>query len=77
MKTLSPIAVYIGEQATFGAPIALFNLLAELPGHPVDSTVSAQTLRANGVRVPCVIFVGEVVMTIAQNSANLLTVSVK
>ena len=61
MKTLSPIAVYIGEQATFGAPIALFNLLAELPGHPVDSTVSKQTLEQNGIKVPSVLVVGQAV----------------
>lgn len=74
----TPIAVYIGSQEhPSKAPIQLFNLLAEIPGHCVDSTVSAQTLRANGFAVPAVLFEGEVVMTIAQNSANLLAVSVK
>jgi len=43
---------FIGYQETFAAPIALFNLLDALPGHPVESTVSAQTLRAHGWRVP-------------------------
>ena len=71
------IAVYIGSQERLtGSPIALFNLLRELPSidkayiHCVDSTVSAQTLRANGVRVPRVLFVGQVLTTISHNRAN-------
>jgi hypothetical protein len=61
----TPIAVYIGSQERLsGSPIALFNLLQDIPGHCVDSTVSAQTLRANGVRVPRELVVGQLVMGI-------------
>jgi hypothetical protein len=55
------IAVYIGSQETFGAPIALFNLLHSLPDHPVGSTVSAQTLRAHGVAIPSGLTLGQIV----------------
>lgn len=62
-----PIAVYIGIQDhPSRAAIRLFNLLQDIPGHPVDSTVSAQTLRANGVRVPRVLVVGQQVMAISR-----------
>lgn len=64
---MQPIAVYIGSQERIkGAPIALFNLLQDIPGHCVDSTVSAQTLRANGVRVPRKLVVGQVLITISR-----------
>ena len=55
-----PIAYYGGSHERLtGAPVALFNLLEPLPmvdtpqlKHPVESTVSEYTLRANGVFVP-------------------------
>jgi hypothetical protein len=72
MKT--PIAYFIGYQLTLkGERVALFNLIARLPMagesglfHPIESTVSAHTLRANGVFIPLEMVRGEVVTIGAQ-----------
>lgn len=53
---LSAPAVFIGYQEGLPATdtrdavpgFALYNLTADIPGHPVGSTVSADTLRAAG-----------------------------
>ncbi len=70
----TPIAVYVGSQAhPSRAAIHLFNLIVPLPSidksivHCVDSTVSAQTLRANGIRVPRVLVIGQRVTTILRS----------
>lgn len=66
-----PIAYYIGSQEhPSRAAIRLFNLLQDIQGHPVDSTVSAQTLRINGVKVPRKLAVGQVVTTILRAKQN-------
>lgn len=46
-------ARWLGWQPMLGQPaIALYNLTAEIPGHPVDSTVSQDTLERAGFVVP-------------------------
>jgi len=46
-------AEFIGVQSGFGLePIELFTLTQPVGGHPVDSTVSRQTLERNGYHVP-------------------------
>ena len=47
-------AIYVGVQPGCGVmpDFALFNLTADLPGHPRGSTVSEQTLRSAGYDVP-------------------------
>lgn len=53
--TLRPMApaVYVGWQDDFqGGGFALYNLTADIEGHPAGSTVSERTLRAAGYRVP-------------------------
>lgn len=47
-------AVFVGTQDGCGVfpSFALYNLTAEIPGHPVGSTVSAETLTAAGYAVP-------------------------
>ena len=43
-------ATYIGIQPGYGRhpSLLLYNLLEEIPGHPVGSTVSLQTLNSEG-----------------------------
>lgn len=52
-RRLAP-AVFLGWQSGCGVrpDFALFNLRAEIAGHPRGSTVSAETLEAAGFRVP-------------------------
>ena len=47
-------AIYAGTQEGFGTipPFRLYNLTANIPGHPAGSTVSDQTLLAAGYRLP-------------------------
>lgn len=46
-------ATFLGWQERPGRePMALYNLTAAIPGHPVESTVSAETLRAAGLEPP-------------------------
>lgn len=47
-------AVFLGVQPGFGVlpPFALYNLTADIPGHPEGSTVSSVTLLAAGFRLP-------------------------
>lgn len=47
-------ARYIGEQegATPGEHFPLYNLKHDIPGHPKDSTVGAETLKAAGLPLP-------------------------
>lgn len=46
-------ALFIGCQDFPGrAPFPLFNLQRDIPGHPVNSTVSADTLIRAGYAVP-------------------------
>lgn len=47
-------AVFIGMQSGCGLrpDFALYNLTADIPGHPEGSTVSAQTLERNGFFLP-------------------------
>lgn len=47
-RQLAP-AVFIGRQEFPGRPgFELYNLTADIPGHPVHSTVSRETLEAAG-----------------------------
>ncbi len=51
----SPLApaTYLGWQKTLnGAGFELYNLTADVEGHPKGSTVSARTLRDLGYRLP-------------------------
>lgn len=68
--SLSPVAYYIGQQwHPSTAPIDLFNLLIPLPSidrtsiHPIESTISRQTLESNGVRAPRYLTIGQRVMS--------------
>ena len=46
-------AVFIGVQNFgHGITVELFNLTADIAGHPVESTVSRQTLESAGYFVP-------------------------
>ena len=46
-------ARFIGWQERIGKPpIQLFNLTADIPGHPKGSTVAAETLKRAGYDVP-------------------------
>jgi hypothetical protein len=54
-RPLAP-AVFIGRQEIGdGESIELFNLTTDIAGHPVDSTVSRQTLERAGFFVPSTI----------------------
>ena len=59
MNTLAPSlppapATFLGVQCGYGitADIELWNLKADIPGHPVGSSVARQTLEAAGYIVP-------------------------
>ena len=59
MKTAP--AIFLGEQSGFGIRpgrvhpgFLLFNLTADIPGHPCGSTVSDATLRELGYALPAV-----------------------
>lgn len=86
MPSLSPsakpislaVAYYIGRQERLtGAPIDLFNLLIPLPSidrtaiHPVESTISRQTLESNGVRAPRYLTIGQRVMSGAHRAQQI------
>jgi len=47
-------ARFIGTQQGYGMvpDFDLWNLTADLPGHPTDSTVSSETLLKHGYRLP-------------------------
>lgn len=51
-ETMIAPAVYLGVQQVEGGTVTLWNLTADIPGHPVGSTVSDLTLRALGYEVP-------------------------
>lgn len=54
LRPLAP-AVFIGRQELLdGDSIELFNLTADIDGHPIDSTVSRQTLERAGFSVPSI-----------------------
>ena len=69
MKPKAP-AHYIGTQEGFGTikAIDLFNLTAPIPGHPVDSTVSRETLELAGFECPALPTIGPL-MTAARRRA--------
>ncbi len=52
MKTQLAPVTWLGWQETLEEPLALWNLTAEIPGHPVGSSVSSQTLLAAGFTLP-------------------------
>jgi hypothetical protein len=55
MRPVAPV-VFIGRQDIGdGDSIELFNLTADIDGHPIDSTVSRQTLERAGFFVPSTI----------------------
>lgn len=52
-------ATFIGLQEMLrGPPVELYNLTADIPGHPRGSTVSRQTLEAHGYKLGQVMVVG-------------------
>ena len=45
-------AVFIGTQTLGAVSFDLYNLTQDIPGHPVNSTVSGETLTKAGYRLP-------------------------